>query len=175
MELVSFLFVLSDILYVNIHVYSTMNCLISPVTNDFLNFSVESIFLLDLKKKYFTNDFSNHEKNTQGTSNDQFSSSSLVNSNFLFHSMAMWSLNIKWDSDFNEWWNTKYSSWNGTYYYKKLASKFFNWEKAFYSYHVQVQRAKNFKVLSLSVNKIYTKINYHWAAFSSTIQLLKNN
>lgn len=27
-----------------------MNCLISPVTNDFLNFSVESIFLLDLKK-----------------------------------------------------------------------------------------------------------------------------
>lgn len=139
-----------------------------------------SIFQLNqyffwILKKYFTNDFSNHEKNTQGTSNDQFSSSSLVNSNFLFHSMAMWSLNIKWDSDFNEWWNTKYSSWNGTYYYKKLASKFFNWEKAFYSYHVQVQRAKNFKVLSLSVNKIYTKINYHWAAFSSTIQLSKNN
>lgn len=50
MELVSFLFVLSDILYVYIHVYSTMNCLISPVTNDFLNFSVESIFLLDFKK-----------------------------------------------------------------------------------------------------------------------------
>lgn len=74
----------------SIYLYTAaVNFLTSPVTIDFLNFLIESIFLLGFEIKYFTNDFSNHEKNTQGTSNDQFSSSSLVNSNLLFHCMAM--------------------------------------------------------------------------------------